>query len=80
MKITKLLFVFAVLLLGLPLTGCGDQATPIVEPTPTAFAYPPPMNDPDEVAASLTAIPEEEGAVAPAGRRGDSRRGIETHT
>ena len=65
MKIPKLFFVLAVLLLVLSLVGCGGQATPEVGPTATAYTYPPPMYDPDEVAASLTAIPDEQ-AAAPA--------------
>ena len=64
MKLTKIYFVIAVLLLGLPLTSCGVQSTPEAEPTAALDAYPPPMNDPDKVAASLTAVPEEE-AEAP---------------
>jgi len=64
MKLTKIYFVIAVLLLALPLTGCGGQPTLEAEPTATAYAYPPPLNDPDEVTASLTAIPDEE-AEAP---------------
>jgi hypothetical protein len=63
MKNPKLFYVFAVLLLALFLVGCGGQVAPEVEPAATAFAYPPPMNDPEEVAAFLTAIPEEEAAV-----------------
>ena len=59
MKLTKIYFVIAVLLLALSLTSCGVQSTPEAEPTAAAYAYHPPMNDPDEVAASLTAIPEE---------------------
>jgi len=61
MKLTKIYFVIAVLLLALPLTGCEGQSTPEAEPTAAAYAYPPPMNDPDKVAASLTAVPEEDG-------------------
>ena len=63
MKLNKFIFVLAVLFLALSLTGCGSQETPEAAPTVTAYAYPPPMNDPDEVAASLTAIPEEEAAA-----------------
>jgi hypothetical protein len=63
MKIPKLFFVPAVLLLVLSLVGCGGQTTPEVGPTATAYTYPPPMYDPDEVSASLTAIPEEEAAA-----------------
>lgn len=63
MKLTKKFFALAVLFLVLSLMGCGDQATPEAQPTATAYAYPPPMNDPEEVAASLTAIPEEDAAA-----------------
>ena len=63
MKNPKLFFVLAVSLLVFLLVGCSTQTIPESEPTATAYAYPPPMNDPDEVAASLTAIPEEEAAA-----------------
>ena len=65
MKFPKLILALAVLLLALVLTRCGEQVMPEADPTATAYAYPPPMNDPDEVAASLTAIPEEEETAAP---------------
>jgi hypothetical protein len=63
MKISRLFFVFVVLLIFLALTGCGGQSTPEPVPTATPHAYPPPMNDPDEVTASLTAIPEEQAVL-----------------
>ena len=63
MKINQLLFGIVVIVLAIVLSGCGGQSTLIVEPTPTTYAYPPPMNDPEEVAASLTKIPEEDVAA-----------------
>ena len=60
MKTTKILFVFAFWLLVLGVAGCASQPTPTTEPMATEHAYPPPMFDPEEVAASLTAIPDEE--------------------
>jgi hypothetical protein len=64
MKVTKLFFALAVLLLALLITGCGSQSTPVAKPTATEYAYPPPMNDPEEVAASLTAMPDEAVAAS----------------
>ena len=65
MKLTKIFFALAVLFLVLSLMGCGGQATPEAEQTAIIYAYPPPMNDPEEVVASLTAIPDDETAAAP---------------
>ena len=64
MKITRTIFLFVVLLLLFSLVGCGSEPTPVAEPSAETHVYPPPMNDPEEVAASLTAVPEEE-ATAP---------------
>ena len=63
MKITKIYFLFAVLLLVISLVGCGSEPTPTAELPEVTHAYPPPMNDPEEVAASLTKMPEEEVAA-----------------
>ena len=60
MKPTRILFTLAVMLLVLSVVGCGSQSTPTTaEPTATMHAYPAPMYDPDEVAASLTAMPDD---------------------
>ena len=64
MKLPKLFFALAVFLLVLSLMGCSDQSTPEAQPTATAFAYPPPMNDPAELKINLTGMPKED-AVAP---------------
>ena len=74
MKISRMFFLFAVLLLCLSVAGCGNNPTPTPEPPAATHAYPPPMNDPEEVAASLTAMPEEEVASPPAQGRGGRRR------
>jgi len=64
MKRTKMFFLFVGLLLMLSVGGCGSQPTPMaLGPTATAFAYPPPMYEPDEIAATLTALPDD-AAVA----------------
>jgi hypothetical protein len=63
MKISKLFFIIVLSLLVLSLTSCGNDPTPTVETPVVTHAYPPPMNDPEEVAASLTAMPEEEVAA-----------------
>ena len=64
MKSSRMLFLFAVLLLVVSVAGCGNEPTQTPEPPAPTHAYPPPMNDPDGVAVSLTAIPEED-ALAP---------------
>jgi len=64
MKLTKEILLITGLILALLLVGCAEQATPEAKPTATEYAYPAPLNDPAEVAASLTAIPEEEAAGA----------------
>ena len=63
MKISRTLFLFAALLLVLSVASCTSEPTPRPEPPAATHAYPPPMNDPEEVAASLTAMPEEEAAA-----------------
>ena len=63
MKISKIIFWISVLLIIMSIAGCGSEPTPTVEPPAATHAYPPPMNDPDEVAASLTAMPDEEVAA-----------------
>ncbi len=63
MKITRILLLIVVAILMLSISGCGSEPTPLPEPTAKISAYPPPMNDPDEVAASLTAIPDGEAAA-----------------
>lgn len=63
MKITRILFLIVIAIFILGVAACGSESTPLPELTPTTYTYPPPMNDPDEVAASLTAMPEEEVAV-----------------
>jgi outer membrane biosynthesis protein TonB len=64
MKLTKEILLIAGLLLALMLVGCAEQSTPVAQPTATEYAYPAPLNDPAEVAASLTAIPEDEAMEA----------------
>jgi hypothetical protein len=59
MKVTKGILLIAGLLLVLSLVGCAEQATLEVQPTATEYAYPAPLNDPAEVAASLTEVPEQ---------------------
>ena len=61
----RILICFAVMLLVLGLAGCSNQPTLPLEPTATAHAYPPPMNDPHQVATSLASTPEEEEVAAP---------------
>jgi len=63
MKLTKIILLIAGLLLVLSLIGCAEQATPEAQSTATAYAYPAPLNDPAEVAASLTAIPADDAAA-----------------
>ena len=65
MNHSKIFFCLAVILLVLGLAGCGSEPVPTLEPTATEYTYPPPMNDPDEFAASILATPEEEVAAAP---------------
>ena len=57
--------IFAIALLALMgLSSCAGQPTPTaVLPTPTEYAYPAPMNDPGEVAARLTEMPEAAAAT-----------------
>ena len=62
MKLSRYAFVILGLLLVLTLMGCAEQATPEAQPTATEYAYPAPLNDPAEVAASLTEVPEEGAA------------------
>jgi hypothetical protein len=62
MKLPKILFAVVLLFLPLFLVGCSSQPTPETQSTTEPYAYPPPMNDPEEVAASLTAVPDEEQA------------------
>ena len=58
-----ILFVALAALVALP--GCNEQSAPMVAaPTATEYAYPPPAYDPDEVVASLTAMPEEDQEAA----------------
>ena len=64
MKISKTIFLVTVLLLVVSIAGCGSEPIPTVEPPAATHAYPPPMNDPDEVVASLTAMPDEEVATS----------------
>jgi hypothetical protein len=64
MKLSRYSFVILGLLLVLTLLGCTEQSTPEAQPTATEYAYPAPLNDPAEVVASLTAIPEEEATEA----------------
>jgi hypothetical protein len=51
-------------LLVLGMAGCGSDApAPTQDSAPTEASYPPPLNDPADVAASLTAMPEEDEVV-----------------
>jgi hypothetical protein len=59
-----MLFLLILLLVVLSVAGCSSEPTLTPEPPAATHAYPPPMNDPEEVAASLTAMPDEE-VVAP---------------
>ena len=60
MKLTKEFLLIVLMLMLLSLVGCAEQATPEVQPPATEHAYPAPLNDPAEVATSLTAVPEDE--------------------
>ena len=62
MKLIKHIFLVAGLLLVLSLLGCAEAVTPEAPATATAYAYPAPLNDPADVAASLTEVPEEGSA------------------
>ena len=62
MKLTKKILLIVGMFLVLSLVGCAQQATPQAQPTATEYAYPAPLNDPAEVEASLTAVPEDEVA------------------
>ena len=62
MKLTKKILLIVGMFLVLSLVGCAQQATPQAQPTATEYAYPAPLNDPTEVAASLTAVPKDEVA------------------
>ena len=63
MKYKFALIVLLGVVLLLALAGCASEPEEPPPATATAHVYPPPMNDPDEVAASLTAIPEEAEAT-----------------
>jgi mono/diheme cytochrome c family protein len=62
MKLIKQLFLVAGLLLVMSLVGCAEATSPEAPATATAYAYPAPLNDPADVAASLTEVPEEGAA------------------
>ena len=59
------IILFLALVALLALSGCSEQPTPLVAaPTATEYAYPPPAYDPEEVSASLTAMPDESEEAA----------------
>jgi len=60
-----MLFLSVALLVALVVVGCGNEPRPTAAPLEATHPYPPPLNDPAEVAASLTAMPDED-AAAPA--------------